>query len=223
MAINVKAVKFYDNGRIYATVEIKTYEDGRVEIVPPDGYRMYPMDIENADISAHSYAPKLIRMWWKGSRQYKCYMVPVLEELFNAMMRPDWSEDKRNLRSHKCRVEGAHGTPIICRRASCTGCPNAGKDMETNQTSYIEDLKKNSNWEPATEDITSTEAMGRILYDELINFLAKHQKKLAQIKLLEDEGFSVNEIDKILDLPSNTIYSDRKRIKKLESEFFKED
>ena len=94
--------------------------------------------------------------------------------------------------------------------------------METNQTSYIEDLKKNSNWEPATEDITSTEAMGRILYDELINFLAKHQKKLAQIKLLEDEGFSVNEIHKILDLPSNTIYSDRKRIKKLESEFFKE-
>lgn len=95
--------------------------------------------------------------------------------------------------------------------------------METNQTSYIEDLKKNSNWEPATEDITSTEAMGRILYDEFINFLAKHQKKLAQIKLLEDEGFSVNEIHEILDLPSNTIYSDRKRIKKLESEFFKED
>ena len=109
-------------------------------------------------------------------------MVPVLEELFNAMMRPDWSEDKRNLHSHKCRVEGAHGTPIICRRASCTGCPNAGKDMKTNQTSSIEDLKNNSNWESAKEDITSTKAMGH-----------------------------------------NTIYSDRKRIKKLESEFFKED
>lgn len=95
--------------------------------------------------------------------------------------------------------------------------------METNQTSYIEDLKKNSNWEPATEDITSTEAMGRILYNELINFLAKHQKKLAQIKLLEDEGYSVKEIHEMLDLPSNTIYSDRKRIKKLEGEFFKED
>ena len=159
MAIEVKRVDFYDNGRIYATVEVKTYEDGRVEIVPPDGYRMYPMNIETADTSAHSFVPELIRMWWKGSRRYKCYMVPVLEELFNAMMRPDWSEDKRNLRSHKCRVEGAHGTPIICRRASCTGCPNVGKDMETNQTSYIEDLKKNSNWEPATEDITSTEAI----------------------------------------------------------------
>lgn len=139
------------------------------------------------------------------------------------MMRPDWSDDKRNLRSHKCRVEGAHGTPIICRKASCTGCPNAGKDMETNQTSYIEDLKKNSSWESATEDITSTEAMGHILYNELIDFLAKHQKKMAQIKLLEEEGCSVKEIHEMLDLPSNTIYSDRKRIKKPESEFFKED
>lgn len=53
MAIKVEEVKFYDNDRIYATVKIKTYEDGRVEIVPPDGYRMYPMDIETADTSAH--------------------------------------------------------------------------------------------------------------------------------------------------------------------------
>lgn len=223
MAIKVEEVKFYDNDRIYATVKIKTYEDGRVEIVPPDGYRMYPMDIETADISAHGYASELIRMWWKGSRQYKCYMVPVSEKLFKVMMRPDWSEDKRNLRSHKCRVEGAHGTPIICRKASCVGCPNAGKDMETNQTSYIEDLKKNSNWEPATEDTTSSEAMGHVLYDELICFLAKHQKKLAKIKLLEDEGYSVKEIHEILDLSINTIYTDRKRLKKLENEFFKED
>lgn len=223
MAIKVEEVKFYDNDRIYATVEAKTYEDGRVEIVPPDGYRMYPMDIETADASVHGYASELIRMWWKGSRQHKCYMVPVPEEQFHALMRPDWSEDKRNLRSHKCRVEGAHGTSIICRKASCVGCPNAGKDMETNQTSYIEDLKKNSNWEPATEDTTSSETMGHVLYDELICFLAKHQKKLAKIKLLEDEGYSVKEIHEILDLSINTIYTDRKRIEKLEKEFFKED
>ncbi len=223
MAIKVKEVKFYDDYRIYTTVEIKTYADGRVEIVPPDGYRMYPMNIETADASAHHYVPELIRMWWKGSRQYKCYMVPVPEEQYNVMMQPDWSEDKRNLRSHKCRVEGAHGTPIICRKASCVGCPNAGKDMETNQTSDIEDLKKNSSWEPATEDTTSSEAMGHVLYDELICFLAKHQKKLAKIKLLEDEGYSVKEIHEILDLSTNTIYTDRKRIKKLENEFFKED
>ncbi|WP_270398854.1 hypothetical protein [Ligilactobacillus ruminis] len=63
MAIEVKRVNFYDNSRIYATVEVKTYEDGRVEIVPLDGYRMYPMDIETADTSAHSFVPELIRMW----------------------------------------------------------------------------------------------------------------------------------------------------------------
>ena len=223
MAITVKEVKFYDNGRIYATVEVKTDEYGRVEIAPPDGYRMYPMDIETADITAHNYTPELIRMWWKGSRRYKCHMVPVPEEQYNAMMRPDWSEDKRNLRSHKCLVEGAHGTPIICRRASCTGCPNAGKDMETNQTSYIEDLKKNRNWEPATEDTTSGVAMDHINHEELIDFLSKHQKKLAKIKQLEDEGYSVKEIHEILHLSINTIYTDRKRIKKLENEFFKED
>ena len=41
MAIEVKQVNFYDNERVYATVEVKTYEDGRVEIVPPDGSNGY--------------------------------------------------------------------------------------------------------------------------------------------------------------------------------------
>ena len=40
--------------------------------------------------------------------------------------------------------------------------------------------------------------MGHILYNELIDFFAKHQKKLAQIKLLEDEGCSVKEIHEML-------------------------
>lgn len=65
--------------------------------------------------------------------------------------------------------------------------------------------------------------MDHINHDELIDVLAKHQKKLAKIKLLEDAGYSVKEIHKILDLSINTIYTDRKRIKMLENEFFKED
>ena len=65
--------------------------------------------------------------------------------------------------------------------------------------------------------------MGHVLYDEFICFLAKHQLKLVQIKLLEDEGYSVKKIHEMLDLPINTIYTDRKRIEKLEKEFSKED
>lgn len=229
MAKNVREVKFKDND-VNVVVTVTTDEEGNKRFQAPEGYRMYPMDLDGIkNPSLYGYDRDLVMMWPVGEKKRLSYMVPVKETIFNPLIAPDKAEDKRDERKHKCMVPGKNGSLVMCREASCMKAHMEGRCQHpdgdcsiTHGELYIEDLKANSHYEPSTGDITHNEAMAHIEYEDFLEELAKNQPKLANIRRLKDAGYTNKEIAKFLHLKENTVGNDVRRIKEFEIKYNKD-
>lgn len=227
MAKEVKVVN-YDN------VEIKVTIDGKRKYYEvQEGYRLYPMDIRTvdpADYARKGFIPELITYWQIGESSRLSYMIPIPDEQFCAIIAYDRAEDKRLERQRKCMVPGKSGTLIICRQASCRKaqenglCPNYGKlDIQVNSTVSLDQMMEDTNWQPATQDITSSEANAHMMEDGFKIFLEQHQPKLRIIYEADAIGLTPAEIAAEYGFNPNTVYRDLQRIRKLAKEYFNQD
>lgn len=86
---------------------------------------------------------------------------------------------------------------------------------------YLEDLMKDSHYEPSTDDTTLIEAMAHVEYDDFLDELAKKQQKLADIRRLKDAGYTNKEIAQFLQMKENIVGNDVRCIKEIEIEYYK--
>lgn len=229
MVKSVKEVTFQDND-VNVVVTVTTDEEGNKRFHAPEGYRMYPMDIDGIkNPAAYGYDRDLIKTWKVGETRRISYMVPVKEALYKPLIAPDKAEDKRNERKRKCKVPGKNGSLVMCREASCMKARMEGRCQHpdgdcsiTHGELYIEDLKANSHYEPSTDDTTRNEAMAHIEYEDFLEELAKNQPKLADIRRLKDAGYTNKEIAKFLKMKENTVGNDVRRIKEFEIKYNKD-
>lgn len=211
----MKKVKFYQQSTV-VNVTIITNESGKKEFQVPEGYVLYPMEVDDEnDPAASEYDRDLIVNRLVGRSSRKSYLVPVPEEMYHAMLSSEKAEDKRTERAGKCQVPGKRGGLIMCRESSCRKaqaegrCPYMnGTAMAPQQVAYIEELD-----EVTGEDRTSQDALGKAEYDEILDVLAKKAPKLADICRLKLAGYTNDEIGEMLHLNSNTIGTDMRRIR----------
>ncbi|MGO4995996.1 helix-turn-helix transcriptional regulator [Oribacterium sp. Sow4_G1_1] len=210
-----KEVKFYQQATVI-TVTIITNEEGEKEFQAPEGYVLYPMEVDDEnDPAASEYDRELIVNRLVGRSSRKSYLVPVPEAMYHAMLLSEKAADKRDERAGKCQVPGKRGGLIMCRESSCRKaqaegrCPYMnGTAMAPQQVTYIEELD-----EVTGEDRTSQDALGKAEYDEILDMLAKKAPKLADICRLKLAGYTNDEIGQMLHLNSNTIGTDMRRIR----------
>ncbi len=228
MAKNVKEVKFNDNN-VTVVVTVVTDDEGNKHFQAPEGYKMFPMDLDGITNPAmYGYDRDLIKSWKVGEKKRISYMVPVKEDMYNPIIAPDKAEDKRDERNRKCMVPGKNGNLIICREASCTKarlegrCPYAdGGCGVTHGEVSLDQMMTDSHFEPSIMDTTSDEAITNLDYEDFLDSLAQVQQKLADICRLKNEGYKIKEIAKFLKMKENTVGNDIRRIKALEIQYFK--
>ena len=210
-----KEVKFYQQSAV-VTVTIITNEAEEKEFQVPEGYVLYPMEVDDEnDLAASEYDRDLVVNRLVGRSNRKSYLVPVPEAMYHAILASEKAEDKRTERAGKCQIPGKRGGLIMCRESSCRRaqaegrCPYMnGTAMAPQQVTYIEELD-----EVTGEDRTSQDALGKAEYEEILNVLAKKAPKLADICRLKLAGYTNDEIGKMLHLNSNTIGTDMRRIR----------
>ena len=210
-----KEVKFYQQSAV-VTVTIITNEAGEKEFQVPEGYVLYPMEVDDEnDPAAGEYDRDLIVNRLVGRSSRKSYLVPVPEAMYHTMLSSEKAADKRDERAGKCQIPGKRGGLIMCRESSCKKaqaegrCPYMnGTAMAPQQVTYIEELD-----EVTGEDRTSQDALGKAEYDEILDVLAQKAPKLADICRLKLAGYTNDEIGQMLHLNSNTIGTDMRRIR----------
>lgn len=210
-----KEVKFYQQSTVI-TVTILTNESGEKAFQVPEGYVLYPMEVNDEnDPAASEYDRDLVVNRLVGRSSRKSYLVPVPEAMYHAILASEKAEDKRTERAGKCQVPGKRGGLIMCRESSCRKaqaegrCPYMnGKAMAPQQVTYIEELD-----EVTGEDRTSHDALAQVEYEEILDVLAKKAPKLADICRLKLAGYTNDEIGQMLHLNSNTIGTDMRRIR----------
>ena len=210
-----KQVKFYQQSTVI-TVTIITNEAGEKAFQVPEGYVLYPMEVDDEnDPAAGEYDRDLVVNRLVGRSSRKSYLVPVPEAMYHAILASEKAEDKRTERAGKCQVPGKRGGLIMCRESSCRKAQAAGRcpyvngtAMAHQQVTYIEELD-----EVTGEDWTSQDALGKAEYDEILDVLAKKAPKLADICRLKLAGYTNDEIGQMLHLNSNTIGTDMRRIR----------
>lgn len=208
-------------GKPYSSVTLETLSNGKVIRRAPKGYLLFPVSVETM-MSWHfqSLDPRLITTWHKGSKVERCYMFPVKKDMYYKFMRPEWREVKKHERECKCMVTGQNGVPMRCPKASCKGCPNAGKKMELCAPIPLDTVAGNIDWLVHNGfDSTSETAIGHVMREQFLDYLKGIEPKLPKIAVLLDMGYKAKKIAAMLGINKNTLYSDIKRIRRLWKKF----
>lgn len=133
--VQVKVVLFYDkNGNVEATETVSITAEGKKVLSASAGYRLYPMNAEDINVKERGWDSDLIRHPLIGDTRYRCYMIPVPEDMYQPLMAMEWAKAQRNTLKRRCRIPAAGGTTKVCRNRSCYGCPMASEDRITSET-----------------------------------------------------------------------------------------
>jgi hypothetical protein len=218
MPKEAKTVPFYENGKIIATVTVEFTENGK-KLVPSPGFKLYPMDIHDVEVSERELDPDLIMNWLIGDVRRRSYMVPVRSELYSELMIMEWKEAADNTLQRRCRIPDGNGLTKVCRRRSCCNCPHTNEDHATSVPMSLDALMEDSNYEASTGDITSEMAMSRIEEEEFLAYLAHHDPKFVTVYKKLKVGYSTADIASMLNVTDRMIRNYRKEIKKLREQF----
>ncbi len=84
----ITKVKFNDNN-VTVVVTVVTYDEGNKHFQAPEGYKMFPMDLDGITNPAeYGYDRDLIKSWKVGEKKRISYMVPVKEDMYNPIIAP---------------------------------------------------------------------------------------------------------------------------------------
>lgn len=230
-----RQIKFYkdDHQTIRATVTIIEENDGTSHFICPDGFTMYPMELDGIEPNMYKdygFDPALIKPWKVGNKTRMAYLVPVRDIEYKPLIADEKAEQKREERKSKCLIPGKNDRPVLCRETCCWKAYEEGRctcygklDSNVAGNVYLEDMMADSNWEPATTDITSETVMADIEEAEFKDYLAHHQKKLRTIYEENMKGLGVADIATKYGFNENTTYRDLQRIKKFAKKFFNQE
>ena len=199
-----------------------------------EGEVLVPQFVDDRDYAiAIGAKPENLRTWSKGGVSYTVMFVPVpadqekvSQQMFDAAVNEYLDEKLGPNRHSRCLIPQPDGSVKPCPKvkngnhAPCATCPHKGEYEREDKSMVSLQTLDEENFHPMeAAPSAETEALEKIIFDDLVTYLKDISPDLADVVTLGFQGFAKKDVVKRLKVKSSQAYSTYDKAERLTREF----